>query len=73
MRKGWGRWRGYLDELEEGMRSAGVHLDEVEALLSAAFERDAWREKQTHQAQRPAPSHDDNFLSLADKAAPHHS
>lgn len=43
MRSHWGRWHGYMDELEEAMRSAGQHLEEVERLVAAHYERDSWR------------------------------
>ncbi len=46
MRKQWGRWRGYMDELEEVMRDAGVHLEEVETLLAEIWEKDTWRSRQ---------------------------
>ncbi len=43
MRNRWGRWHGYMDELEEAMRLAGGHLAEVEALVAAEYGRDSWR------------------------------
>ena len=43
MRSRWGRWHGYMDELEEAMRIAGQHLREVEKLLSNAYERKTWK------------------------------
>lgn len=43
MRKKWGRFRGYVDELEEDMRAAGEHLAEVEAIVAETWERDTWR------------------------------
>jgi len=46
MRRRWARWRGYADELEEAMRSAGEHLAEVEALIAEAWERSSWRNRQ---------------------------
>jgi tRNA (guanosine-2'-O-)-methyltransferase len=46
MRRRWGRWRGYADELEELMRAAGEHLAEVEALIAEAWERSTWRGRQ---------------------------
>jgi tRNA (guanosine-2'-O-)-methyltransferase len=45
MRKKWGRYRGYVDELEEDMRQAGEHLSEVEALAAETWERDTWRHR----------------------------
>jgi tRNA (guanosine-2'-O-)-methyltransferase len=32
-----------MDELEEALRVAGVHLDEVESRLTRRFERDTWK------------------------------
>jgi tRNA (guanosine-2'-O-)-methyltransferase len=46
MRRGFGRWRGYADELEEVMRSAGEHLAEVESLIAEAWERPTWHARQ---------------------------
>ncbi|MBW2386250.1 MAG: hypothetical protein JRG92_21695, partial [Deltaproteobacteria bacterium] len=46
MRRRWGRWRGYMDELEEVMRIAGEQLREAEALVSRAWERPQWRARQ---------------------------
>ncbi len=43
MRNRWGRWHGYMDELEEAMRLAGQHLEEVERLVAAEYERGEWR------------------------------
>ena len=43
MRSRWGRWHGYMEELEEAMRVAGQHLGEVEQLLAESYERDTWR------------------------------
>ncbi len=43
MRRLWGRWRGYLDELEEAMRVCGEHLRETEAVLAEQWERATWR------------------------------
>ena len=43
MRNRWGRWHGYMDELEEAMRLAGQHLEEVEGLIGREFERSQWR------------------------------
>lgn len=43
MRARWGRWHGYMDELEETMRGAGQHLQEVEEILASTYERDTWR------------------------------
>ncbi|HIG71260.1 MAG: RNA methyltransferase [Myxococcales bacterium] len=43
MRSRWGRWHGYMEELEEAMRIAGQHLGEVEKLLAHAYERKAWK------------------------------
>ncbi len=43
MRSRWGRWHGYMDELEEAMRVAGQHLEEVERLLAISYERTTWR------------------------------
>ncbi len=46
MRKRWGRWRGYMDELEEVMRVSGEHLGEAESLIADAWQRDEWRARQ---------------------------
>jgi tRNA (guanosine-2'-O-)-methyltransferase len=43
MRARWGRWHGYMDELEESMRGAGQHLAEIQRLLAAKFERETWK------------------------------
>lgn len=43
MRARWGRWHGYMDELEETMRVAGQHLQEIEQLLAETYERKTWR------------------------------
>lgn len=43
MRARWGRFHGYMDELEEAMRVAGQHLQEVEEILAVAYERDTWK------------------------------
>jgi len=43
MRGGWGRWWGYMDELEEVMRACGDHLAGLEALLAERYERSSWR------------------------------
>lgn len=43
MRSRWGRWHGYMEELEEAMRIAGEHLAEVEAILAESYERDTWK------------------------------
>jgi tRNA (guanosine-2'-O-)-methyltransferase len=43
MRARWGRWHGYMDEVEEAMRVAGQHLGEVEALLAEVYERSTWK------------------------------
>jgi len=43
MRTKWGRYRGYVDEIEEDLRSAGEHLAEIEALAAQTWERDTWR------------------------------
>lgn len=43
MRHRWGRWHGYMDELEEAMRLAGQHLEEVERLIAAEYHRSEWR------------------------------
>ena len=43
MRRRWGRWRGYMDELEELMRVAADQLAEVESILARVFERPLWR------------------------------
>ena len=47
MRRGWGRWRGYMDEIEVVMRQAAERLAEAEALIAKAWERPTW-----HKAQR---------------------
>lgn len=46
MRRGWGRWRGYAEELEELMRVAGEHLAEAERLIAEAWERPTWHPRQ---------------------------
>lgn len=43
MRSRWGRWHGYMEELEEAMRVAGQHLADVERLLAASYERETWK------------------------------
>ncbi|MCP4040314.1 MAG: RNA methyltransferase [bacterium] len=43
MRSRWGRWHGYMEELEEAMRVAGQHLAEVERLVALDYERATWR------------------------------
>ncbi|MCH7869199.1 MAG: RNA methyltransferase [Myxococcales bacterium] len=43
MRSRWGRWHGYMEELEEAMRVAGQHLQEVEGILASAYERGTWK------------------------------
>jgi tRNA (guanosine-2'-O-)-methyltransferase len=43
MRARWGRWHGYMDELEEAMRGAGQHLQEVERILAGSYERSTWK------------------------------
>lgn len=43
MRSRWGRWHGYMEELEEAMRIAGQHLAEVEELLATSYERETWK------------------------------
>jgi tRNA (guanosine-2'-O-)-methyltransferase len=43
MRKKWGRWRGYMDELEEVMRVCAEQLAESEALIADVWERKLWR------------------------------
>jgi tRNA (guanosine-2'-O-)-methyltransferase len=43
MKKRWGRWRGYMDELEEVMRASAQHLSESEALIAEFWERKLWR------------------------------
>lgn len=47
MRRGWGRWRGYADELEEALRTAGEHLAEVEAICAEAWEKTTWKVRQS--------------------------
>jgi tRNA (guanosine-2'-O-)-methyltransferase len=47
MRKKWGRWRGYMDELEEVMRVCAEHLAESEALMAEVWERKLWRGART--------------------------
>ena len=46
MRRGWGRWRGYMDELEVVMRQAAERLDEAERLIAEAWERGLWHKRQ---------------------------
>ena len=46
MRRGWGRWRGYMDELEVVMRQAAERLAEAEALIAEAWERGTWHTRQ---------------------------
>jgi tRNA (guanosine-2'-O-)-methyltransferase len=46
MKRGWGRFRAYMDELEELMRLSGGQLAELEAMLAETWERDAWRATQ---------------------------
>ena len=43
MRARWGRWHGYMDELEETMRGAGQHLKAIEKILANTYERDTWK------------------------------
>ena len=43
MRSRWGRWHGYMEELEEVMRVAGQHLAEVERILATTYERETWK------------------------------
>ena len=43
MRNRWGRWHGYMEELEEAMRVAGQHLEEIERLVAKTYERESWR------------------------------
>ena len=40
MRARWGRWHGYMDELEETMRGAGQHLKEIEKINKMLAELD---------------------------------
>jgi len=51
MRRRWGRWRGYMDELEEAMRACGEHLAEVEALIAQTYERSTWRGERRDSAE----------------------
>jgi tRNA (guanosine-2'-O-)-methyltransferase len=46
MRRGWGRWRGYMDELEVVLRQAAERLAEAEALIAEAWERGTWHTRQ---------------------------
>ncbi|MDG2335628.1 MAG: RNA methyltransferase [Myxococcota bacterium] len=46
MRRGWGRWRGYMDELEVVMRQAAERLEEAERLIAEAWERGLWHKRQ---------------------------
>ena len=69
MRARWGRWHGYMDEIEEAMRVAGQHLAEVERLLAAVYERTTWKGAKRDSADGfDAPylvSHDyDNQMAL---------
>lgn len=45
MRRRWGRFRGYMDEVEEDMRMAGARLEEAEALAAVEFEKSTWRQR----------------------------
>ena len=47
VRKKWGRFRGYVDEIEEDMRVAGERLAEVERISAEDWERD--RSHRKHQ------------------------
>jgi len=42
-RRGWYRFRGYVDRLEEAMRLWGEQLAESERLLAHDWERSHWR------------------------------
>ncbi|MDE0884390.1 MAG: RNA methyltransferase [Myxococcota bacterium] len=46
MRRGWGRWRGYMDEIEVVMRQAAERLEEAERLIAEAWERGLWHKRQ---------------------------
>jgi tRNA (guanosine-2'-O-)-methyltransferase len=46
MRRGWGRWRGYVDEFEVVLRQAAERLAESEALIARAWERSTWHARQ---------------------------
>jgi tRNA (guanosine-2'-O-)-methyltransferase len=52
MRARWGRWHGYMDELEEAMRVAGQHLAEVENILAEIYERSTWKGAKRDSADR---------------------
>lgn len=52
MRNRWGRWHGYMDELEEAMRVAGQHLEEIERLVAKTYERETWRGAKRDSANR---------------------
>lgn len=52
MRARWGRWHGYMDELEESMRGAGQHLAEIERLLADKFERETWKGEKRDSAEQ---------------------
>ena len=52
MRRGWGRWRGYMDELEVVMRQAAERLAEAEALIAEAWERSTWHRPQKESVDR---------------------
>ena len=52
MRRGWGRWRGYADELEEALRVAGEHLAETETLSAEAWEKETWARRQAQSISR---------------------
>ena len=52
MRRGWGRWRGYMDELEVVMRQAAERLAEAEALIAEAWERSTWHRRQRESVDR---------------------
>jgi len=45
LRKKWGRYRGYVDEVEEDMRLVGERLAEAEALSAETWERDTWHSR----------------------------
>lgn len=46
MGRHWWRWRAYMDEIEEAMRSCAAHLDEVETLCARRHERGRWPARQ---------------------------
>ncbi len=52
MRRGWGRWRGYMDELEGVMRPVAERLAEAEELIAEAWEKGTWHRRQRESVDR---------------------